>query len=769
MATNDNPTQSDENPAEQAITVQPSSITAYPGAGDWTAAGGSEPAPEGIGGLAVLHALRRHALVALAVGLACAAVTGTALWMVWKPTYKAEALLELKPSQPVVVSRTADQSQAMNEFEIFRETQQSLLKSRFVINAALRDVKLKNRPCIIREDLAHNAIPWVTEQIHVDFASKMAGIMQVSATLPDAQDAAALVNAVVEAYMKEVVDYDRQQRRDRLSDLQQIAAEKDNEVRGKRELLKRELENTSAGDEQTMATRTQLAVQMYGEFMRQFQGMRAEHQALLGKIREAKTALADLKEAEIPESEVVMILNVNPMYRDLQTRLTMLQQFRRLHERTIAPGTKLTPGFDRTNAEYEATQGQLEKLHSDTKEMVRDSKRIALNQEIRRLETQELVSTERLVAFEKEVQRKGDEAESVGKSTVNVQMAHADVDNIERILHNVNEEKERLRVELSAPRRVNVLGDKTAPAAVPETEARDFRYMFIVFGSVLALLLPVAGIVALDLSKARINSAADVSKRLKIPVIGAVPLIPAAIMRRLGEATQRNRIWKMRFTESVDGVAARLLRKADCDQTRVVLITSAMGGEGKTTLATQLAMSLARAQRKTVLVDFDLRRPTLDGALGLPLGPGICEALRGQGDIVDMVRESETEGLFVVTAGSWNRQVLADLSSGAVGSVLEQLRANFEFVIIDSSPLLPSVDTRLVCQHVDAVVLAVLRDVSQGPKVLAAQEMLDAFGVASVEAVVIGGEEHANAKNLAYQAAMLDEQVVLTEDEEDVA
>ena len=78
--------------------------------------------------------------------------------------------------------------------------------------------------------------------------------------------------------------------------------------------------------------------------------------------------------------------------------------------------------------------------------------------------------------------------------------------------------------------------------------------------------------------------------------------------------------------------------------------------------------------------------------------------------------------------------------------MLEQLRANFDFVIIDSSPLLPTVDTRLVCQHVDAVVLSVFRDVSQGPKVLAAQEMLDAFGVRSVEAVVTGGEEHGNAK-----------------------
>ncbi len=352
----------------------------------------------------------------------------------------------------------------------------------------------------------------------------------------------------------------------------------------------------------------------------------------------------------------------------------------------------------------------------------------------------------------------------MGRSSINAIMQRADVENIERILRGVAEEKERLRVELGSKSRVAKLGDQNAPAAIPENASNfRLRIMFTVVFSLLAMFLPAAGIVVWDLRKERINSAHDVSKRLNIPVIGAVPMIPATVMRRLGDTTQRSQIWKLRFTESVDGVAARLLRKAECDQTRVVLVTSAMSGEGKTTLATQLAMSLARSQRRTVLVDFDLRQPTLDGALGLPLGPGICEALRGEGNVIDMVQQTETEGLSVITAGSWNRQVPAALGNGTVGAVLEALRTNFDFVIIDSSPLLPIVDTRLVCQHVDAVVLSVFRDVSQGSKVLAAQEMLDAFGVRSVEAVVTGGEQHCGVKDLAYQAAIFDKQAMPAE------
>ena len=103
---------------------------------------------------------------------------------------------------------------------------------------------------------------------------KNAAVMQVTATQPDPSDAAAIVNAVVDAYMNEVVNGDRQARRIRLSDLQKIYAEKENEVRTKREQLKRELENHGVGDDQQMLLRAQLAQSMYAEFEREYQSMR---------------------------------------------------------------------------------------------------------------------------------------------------------------------------------------------------------------------------------------------------------------------------------------------------------------------------------------------------------------------------------------------------------------------------------------------------------------------------------------------------------------
>ncbi len=107
-------------------------------------------------------------------------------------------------------------------------------------------------------------------------------------------------------------------------------------------------------------------------------------------------------------------------------------------------------------------------MEERTREQIRDALRIELKNNIHRFDTQLEVSHEQLASFEKEVERKRNEAESVGRSSVAAQMARDDVEDIERILRAVAVERETQRVELSAAPRVKVLGDRNSPAAVPE-------------------------------------------------------------------------------------------------------------------------------------------------------------------------------------------------------------------------------------------------------------------------------------------------------------
>ena len=264
-------------------------------------------------------------------------------------------------------------------------------------------------------------------------------------------------------------------------------------------------------------------------------------------------------------------------------------------------------------------------------------------------------------------------------------------------------------------------------------------------------MLPAVAVAFWDARAKRINNCRRRIEGLRLSVIGSVPLIPARVIRRLGSPSKRYQTWHVRLTESVDGIAARVLRKAETEQCRVIMVSSAAGGEGKTTLATQLAMSLARAGRRTVLVDFDLRRPAFDEVFGLPLEPGVCEVLRQQNAVSAFVHQT-ADNLAVVTAGRWDRSALASLSNGAAAAMFKQLREDYDFVVVDTSPILPVADARFVSQHVDSVVLSVFRDISEAPKIQAACEILAAFGVHTVEAVVTGPNDNMYGRHMGYES-----------------
>ena len=140
--------------------------------------------------------------------------------------YTATASLLIERRQPHILRGAAEKDDP-GEFECFRATQMQLLKSPFVLMAALREPKVKYLPGVVREDGRHRVLAWLGKAICVGCPERTAGVVTVSFTDSDPQEAAALVNAVVNAYLNEVVNYDRQLRRVKLSELQQISAEKE--------------------------------------------------------------------------------------------------------------------------------------------------------------------------------------------------------------------------------------------------------------------------------------------------------------------------------------------------------------------------------------------------------------------------------------------------------------------------------------------------------------------------------------------------------------
>jgi capsular exopolysaccharide synthesis family protein len=168
------------------------------------------------------------------------------------------------------------------------------------------------------------------------------------------------------------------------------------------------------------------------------------------------------------------------------------------------------------------------------------------------------------------------------------------------------------------------------------------------------------------------------------------------------------------------------------------MITSAVGGEAKTSLAGHLAVSLARSGRKTLLIDGDLRNPAIYRLFDAPPAPGLSELLRGEAQLADILHPTGIAGLQVLPAGVYDAATLARLAGDDLGGILAQLKESFDCIVLDSSPVLPVTDALLLARHVDGVLFSVLQNVSTLPAIDEAYQTLASLNVVLLGAVVSG-------------------------------
>ncbi|MFN0088321.1 MAG: polysaccharide biosynthesis tyrosine autokinase [Blastocatellia bacterium] len=152
----------------------------------------------------------------------------------------------------------------------------------------------------------------------------------------------------------------------------------------------------------------------------------------------------------------------------------------------------------------------------------------------------------------------------------------------------------------------------------------------------------------------------------------------------------------------------QLFHAAEKRRTQVIVVTSAMAGEGKTSSVLNLALAIAQSKEKRVLViDGDLRRPNVAAYLGLRPKSGLEEILEGRREALDPVFCLDGQELYVLPVGQESRNPTELLSSGRLDAMIEELRAWFDFILIDSPPVLPFADARLLANHSDALVMIV--------------------------------------------------------------
>jgi capsular exopolysaccharide synthesis family protein len=219
-----------------------------------------------------------------------------------------------------------------------------------------------------------------------------------------------------------------------------------------------------------------------------------------------------------------------------------------------------------------------------------------------------------------------------------------------------------------------------------------------------------------------------------------MPRLPARGRGLPGAEDSRLAALNRLLTESVDAARTVILHAARRTARRVVMITSAVAGEGKTTLSAHLAASLARAGWRTLLVDADFRHPSLGPIFGLADQAGLSEVLRGEADMREVRQPGPLEGLWVIPAGRCDLRSMKALAHGALRGLFDQVRNDYDLILVDSAPILPVADSQLIAQAVDGVILSALREVSRLPLIHSAYQRLMMFDVGMIGAVVHGAE-----------------------------
>ena len=114
------------------------------------------------------------------------------------------------------------------------------------------------------------------------------------------------------------------------------------------------------------------------------------------------------------------------------------------------------------------------------------------------------------------------------------------------------------------------------------------------------------------------------------------------------------------------------------------------------------------------------------------------------------MRATAFSRLWVLPAGTWDQHALQALAQDDVRTLLEELKQQYDFIIVDSPPVLPVADSLLLGQHVDGVLFSILRDVSRAPAVYAAQQKLQPLGIRILGAVMTGAETDLGRRNYRY-------------------
>ncbi len=332
-----------------------------------------------------------------------------------------------------------------------------------------------------------------------------------------------------------------------------------------------------------------------------------------------------------------------------------------------------------------------------------------------------------LNVLQKQYDEERSRLEQFGGATADLQLAIDEKQIAMDVLGKLKIRAAAIRTEKQQGGSVQTLAPATPPR-IP-LESVPTKKLIAVSGG--AFMIPFLIGLLWELRVQRLTDSAAVDRSQSLaPVVGEIAQLPVGARNGKGRRV---------FEESVDALRANLFLSLETKHTRSIAVVSSMSGEGKSSVASQLALSIAKATDQTVLlVDADLRYPDQHEIFGLEMGPGLSGVLANEATLDQAIDKSLGSLLHVLPAGRLDRSPHRLISESSMRDFVDRALDKYSFVVIDTAPVLSASESLAVASSVDSTLLCVMRDVSRMENVNRSMRRLEASGAAVAGTVFSG-------------------------------
>ena len=676
---------------------------------------------------AVLHTARRWWKVATPLGLLLGGLAAAAVWYFFVPQFMATRWIQIRDQSPYIVFAPSTDGTR------YSRTQMGIITNRIVLD-----------PVVARPEIARlgelQGVPspadWLGSRIQTTSING-SELHSVSFEGPNPDHAVKIVNAVVEEYIK----VQREEGEDKSKEIQDKLRFELQRRKSDVQLLREEVAAAAKliADQQMVVPGLRTLVELPSQFaLLQSELTTLEVDRTVFKAR--YDALADqLKsfEAKVSEDEIQQGIAADPRILSLYQLIAQAEAQLDNRETIGAPGRedRYAATLRRTIAAYEEqVNAHIEEITPRVKEAIQKQRRADLEEQLAslssELEEKKLRVDQMLLRIEKEREKLIQKSDQ----SMDLEFKQQELAQQTEVYERIADRIETMVTERDAPARVIPF-----PEARQAEPTKEHKVPRLVMAGAAGFVLPFFLAVLWEMKTRRIGASDEIHGETPVRVVGeisAMPTRPSRLRRRTGS---HYTYYRNTFEESIDYLRTSLLLSDDFHDIKVLAVASAVSREGKTSLASHLAVSVARATKEsTLLIDADLRKPGIHDLFDVALSPGLAQLLGGQCQFDEVLAIDSMPHLHIMPAGELATNPHVLLGNGALTAVLNEARERYRYIIVDSPPVLPVSDALVIAKACDATLISTMRDVSRGPQVRRACERLKAAGANLIGAVLSG-------------------------------